>query len=735
MSGRRVPSWLAVFAVVFPTVVGGGILALPVALAPLGPILAVVVTALLGLLNMLTIGLLALSVVRRADSLPPFARMGTLARELLGRGAATVTTIVVAVLMLGLVVAYTLGLSYSLAAALGLSASVWSVSALTCSAVLVGFQFRRALMTAGTAVTISSIVLLGTLMVLLVQHVDADMLLAGPPVPLGIPSFTLVFGALMGAYFGHTSVPTIAPAALRSDPTGRSLIVGSVAAMGAATVVNTGWVFVTLGSTPAADYRAAGSTGIDLVRAVAGPFAGWLALAFVLLALGVAGMISSFVLGDVAIEQLPLPRALELDLSTGAVLHARDGGTEPLVLTIAARPDGTGLVAHAQCGRRLASESITSASWSASALASTVGGRRWGRWLHADVRGTHIRVRSTMLLDVDTRQASAAVRVLDEGMAGRATALLLRTPRTASDLAGALGCPLEEAQSVLNDLAADGVAECHADDTWHVHLGHRRRIDAARQVTAPVTHGSLDMAPRSPAWLATTAAARIVAVVPLVLALAMVLGLHANGASFARVFSLIGISAFVLVGTTIPLLIAIASRRSADRVVRGGPLGVPNAVLWAIWGATVVVCGIYAVVIYRSPGERLAAASTVVISVVCALLARSAGGFRGSSALVLAVDGSGGVTVRLIDDGTARPFDHPTNLPAAGRSLELSLDRPPRLPLRVVVTQDRAPRQLVGPTARSGTGPLDCTTSPRQGCGEIASTSVVPPLHVAWLVD
>lgn len=734
MTGRRPPSWLAVFAVVFPTIVGGGILALPVALAPLGPVLAVIVTAALGLVNMLTIGLLALSVVRRADSLPRFARMGTLAHALLGRGAAVVTTIVVAVLMLGLVVAYALGLSHSLATSVGRSPSMWAVAALLASAVLVGFQFRRALMTAGTAVTISSIGLLGTLMILLGRHVDADMVLAGPPSPLGVSSFTLVFGALMGGYFGHTSVPTIAPAALRADPTGRSLILGSVGAMGVATVVNTGWVFVTLGSTPAAAYGAAGSTGIDLVRAVAGPFAGWLALAFVLLALGVAGMISSFVLGDVAVEQLPLPRSLELDLRAGAVLHCRDAGTEPLVITLAARPDGSGVLAHAQCGRRLATEPVTSPRWSASRLADSVGGRRWGRWLRVEVVGTHLHVRSTMLLDVDTRQASAAVRVLDEGPTGRVTALLLREPRTTAELADALGASPTEVIETLRALASDGVVEERTDGLWHVHLGARRRIDAARLVAGPAHGASLDMAPRSPAWLATSTAARIVAVLPLIVALAMVLGLQASGATFARVFSLIGISAFVVVGTTIPLLIAIASRRSADRVVRAGVLSLPNGALWSVWVAAVAVCAAYALVIYESPGERVAAASAVALSVLCALLARGAKAFRGSSALVLDLDTSGGLAARLTDAGVARAVDAPMRIPALGRTLDVHVDPIPHPPLRVVVLQDHAPHQLTGPSARCASGPVQCTTAPRQGSGELTALEG-DWVDVSWIVE
>ena len=734
MRGRR-PAWLPVFAVVFPTVVGGGILALPVALAPLGPMLAVAVTALLGLVNILTIGLLAVSVVRRADSLPPFARLATLSRALLGRGAAVITTIVVGVLMLGLVVVYALGLSQSLSTSVGLPAPMWAGAALLASVVLVGFQLRRALMAAGTVVTVTSILLLGTLMVLLLRHVEWDLLTAGPPAPLGVPSFALVFGALMGAYFGHTSVPTIAPASLRTDPSGRSLIVGSLAAMTAATVVNTGWVLVTLGSTPAVDYQAAGSTGIDLVSQVAGPVAGWLAIIFVLLALGVAGMISAFVLGDLAVEQLPLPRSLSLDLAGGVMLRCSDGGTEPVVISLASTPDGTAVLAHAQNGREFASEEVTPGGWSAGRLVAAVDGRRWGRWLRVDVTGSTVQVRSTMLLEVESRKPSAAVHVLDEGLPGRVTAQLLRRPRTTADLAMVLAVSESEAATALEALVAQGIAAADGDRVWHVNLGHRRTVTTGHRLAGPERTGALTTAPRSPAWLATNLAARVVAVVPLIVALAIVLILQANGATFARVFSLIGISAFVLVGTVIPLLIAIASRRSSDRVVPAGMLGLPQQALWGLWAATVAVCAAYSVVIYDVPAERAAAACSVILAVLSAALSSRARAFDGSSALVVSVDAGGALTCRLTNAGSAQPVGSASQVPATGRTLDISLQTVPRSPLRVVVQQADAPRQLIGPQVRSATRVLDCSPSPTAGSGVVDVAGAAAPVTISWLLD
>ena len=160
MPNSRGAAWLPVFGVVFPTVVGGGILALPVALAPLGPLLAVAVTIGLGIVNILTIGLLALTVSRRADSIPDHARLATLAGQLLGRRTGRLTTALVGLLMLGFVVVYALGLSQSLASTAGLTPTAWAVLVLVGSVLLVGFQRRRALMTAGSTVTIVNLLLL-----------------------------------------------------------------------------------------------------------------------------------------------------------------------------------------------------------------------------------------------------------------------------------------------------------------------------------------------------------------------------------------------------------------------------------------------------------------------------------------------------------------------------------------------------------------------------------------------
>jgi hypothetical protein len=722
-----------VFGVVFPTVVGGGILALPVALAPLGPALALLATVAIGVLNILTIGLLSLAVSRRADSLPAQARLATLTGALLGRGPGALATVVVGVLLLGLVVVYGLGLSSSLAATVGWSAPGWAVCAMAVSIALVGFQLRRVLTTAGTAVTVANVLILAALLALVGANVDMDLLRSGPSEPLEPASFTLVFGTLIGAFFGHTSVPTVAPASLRMDPSGRSLLVGSVAAMTAATVVNSGWVLVTLGSTPSASYATAGSTGIDLVSQVAGPLAGWLALAFVLLALGVAGMISAFVLGDLAIEQLPVPRSLVVTMDARTVVIATDGAADPVELRLTLARDGSSPMARARLARLAATQPIDGASWDARRLLDTVGGHRPGRWLRATVTGDHMAIRTTMTLEVRHHQSSAAVRVLDEGLGGRALALLVRSPRDTAALATALGIPAEEAADLLAGLEYEGVVERHSDGAWIVHLGQRATaVGSYVPRDLPDVPRSLDLAPRSPAWLATSGVARVVAVAPLLVALGLILGLEVQGATFAGLFSLVGIGTFVVVGTTIPLLLAIAARRSADRAVRGGPLDLPAPVLWALWAATVTVCAVYAIVVYDDAAERIAALVAVALSCVVAGLAWRSRALRGSSALVVAVAQDGLVSASLMDAGRTAPVSAPARLPAPGQWFTVLADRAPQSPLRIVVHQDDAPHTLNDLRVLCAGQERTVSTDGATGAPSVDLTAAEGALDVSW---
>jgi amino acid permease len=99
MAARRsIPAWVPVFGVVFPTIVGGGILALPIALAPLGPVIGVLVVVIIGLLNVVTVAAGALTMVRFSGSMRQQGRLGTLVQQRFGGGAGAVTASLIAVL-------------------------------------------------------------------------------------------------------------------------------------------------------------------------------------------------------------------------------------------------------------------------------------------------------------------------------------------------------------------------------------------------------------------------------------------------------------------------------------------------------------------------------------------------------------------------------------------------------------------------------------------------------------
>jgi DNA-binding transcriptional ArsR family regulator len=723
---------LGVFAAVFPAILGAGVLALPIALSPLGALGAVAVTLAIGVLNMLTIGLVALAFVRRADSLPSDSRFATVVAALLGPRVGVLVALLATLVELALMILYALGFGYTMSDMVGLPAQAWAAGALLLSLALVALQKRGVLTSAGLVATVGLLVLLTALIVTLGSRLDAGLLTAGPPLPLTASSFTLVLGVLVAVFYAHARISTIAPAALRADPSGRALIVGTVAAMGVAAAVTSIWVLVTLGSVPAADYLGTPTTGVELVRQAAGPVAGWLALAFAVLALGMSGLVSAFVAGDLVVEQVPVHRSLDVDLVAGTVIRAWDGGPEEVILRLSLAPDGSGVTARAQRGRRSATEQVADGTWDARRLLASVGGRRWGRWLRVRVTGSHVAVQSTFVLAVEHHQASAAVHVLDEGAPGRITALLLRGRRTFPDLVEALGLPEPDVTTALRSLEEQGVVELLPDGGWRAVVGRRH---VATSVPAPLADRmGFDPVPRSPAWLATTRAARLVAAAPIVLALVLAVALVDQGASFTGFFSLIGLSSFVFLGVSIPLLLAISSRRNADRVVRAGPLGLPPSLLWTLWAAAVALSALYATVVYDSLAERAAAVAAAGLSVAAAVLARPAGAYRASSTLVVEVGTSGTVEARLTDAGAPGSVRMPHGLPARGRDLTAVLETVPATPLRIVLSAGHSPRPLSGPTAADGHHSLGITEGISSGSGSVDLSAASGPVSVTWRV-
>jgi amino acid permease len=304
--GTRVAMWLetlppfwSAFALTLTETVGAGILALPIALAGVGPLPGVVLIVVLGLANVLSVTAVAESVTRTGAVRWRGAFIGGVVREHLGRHAAVLTAVALAAYAVASLVAYYIGLATMVAKATEVPAAVW-VGALF--AVTLGYVIRGKM-----DATIVSSLLIGALNLLIIAIVILLSVTALVPSRLAYtdvalpgtdgfdPSILgLIFGVILMAYFGHTSVASSAREILRRDPGGRSLVTGTAAAMLVAIGLYAVWTVAVIGAVDRARLEGERGTALAPLSEVVGPVVLVLGTVFAVTAMGMAAVHSSF---------------------------------------------------------------------------------------------------------------------------------------------------------------------------------------------------------------------------------------------------------------------------------------------------------------------------------------------------------------------------------------------------------------------------------------------------------
>jgi hypothetical protein len=236
---RLPPFWIAYFLALTETL-GEGILAVPIALAGLGPLPGVMLLLILGAINLVTMGALTESVIRNGSMRYGAAYFARLATELLGRIPASTLTLGLGLFNVLTFFVYFLGFGSVLAGATGIPTGAW---------ILVLFALNVFLLRKETLDdTIASAVLIGSANLGLVVAITAIALVNVDPANLGqaaVPlldgrpldalSLGLAFGIVLTAFFGHTSAANASKLVLTLEPSGRSLLWGNLAAL--ATVI------------------------------------------------------------------------------------------------------------------------------------------------------------------------------------------------------------------------------------------------------------------------------------------------------------------------------------------------------------------------------------------------------------------------------------------------------------------------------------------------------------------
>lgn len=322
------PFWSA-FSLTLTQTVGAGVLALPIALAGIGPLPGLVLLAVLGMVNVATAAAVAEAFARTGTVRWGGAYFGRVVTQYLGGFAGVVLSLMLTALAVVVLIAYYVGLATTLMASTGVPATVWVVAVF---AVTLLFVWRERLdATVVTALLVGGVNILIVVALSLLALPDlttANLTYAAVPFVDGRPFdpriVDLVFGVVLLAFFGHTAVGNGARFVLRRDPSGRALVRGTTAAMVTALGLYAMWS-VAVGSAVDAQ-RLATESGTALVpmAEVVGPVVLALGSVFVVLAMGMAAVQFSIGLHFQATEVLATDSAV-----------ARVGAYVPLIAVFA----------------------------------------------------------------------------------------------------------------------------------------------------------------------------------------------------------------------------------------------------------------------------------------------------------------------------------------------------------------------------------------------------------------
>jgi len=324
------PFWTVFFLTLTETV-GATILALPIALARIGPLGGIVLLIVLGLVNILTIGCMAEAISRSGTIRHGQAFIGRVLTDYLGGVASAVLSLALGLICFLVLQAYYIGFSITLADATHVPPTVW-----TAVLFFIGMYFvsRESL-----NMTVVSAFLIGAVNMALILFISAlafthlrPEYIWGLNIPFlggrGLdPSILeLIFGVILAAYFGHLSISNCARVVLRRDPSARSLIWGSMAALAVAMVIYCIWVLAVNGAVSPASFEGLPGTALSPLAEKIGPIIHVLGAIFVTLGMGMSSVHFSLGLLNLMGERLPARKSPVVVLPRGKgqiVFHRR----------------------------------------------------------------------------------------------------------------------------------------------------------------------------------------------------------------------------------------------------------------------------------------------------------------------------------------------------------------------------------------------------------------------------
>lgn len=310
---RLPPFWIVYFLALTETL-GEGILAVPIALAGLGPLPGVVLLLVLGVINLVTMGAMTEAVVRNGSMRFGAAYFSRLASDLLGRMPASALAIALGLFNVLTVFLYFLGFGSVLAGATGIHMGVWILGLFILNVVVLRKETLDDTIASAVLIGTANLVLVIAITTIALVNVDpANLGYANVPLvdgrPLDALTLGLVFGIVLTAFFGHTSAANASKLVLTLEPSGRSLLWGGLAALATVIVL---YCFATvaiigvLGPDPLVGTR--GTAITPLGDAI--PIIQVLGALYVVLAVGIGSLYVTLGLYNQVVELLPRPSSM-----------------------------------------------------------------------------------------------------------------------------------------------------------------------------------------------------------------------------------------------------------------------------------------------------------------------------------------------------------------------------------------------------------------------------------------
>jgi amino acid permease len=291
---RLPPFWIAYFLALTETI-GEGILIVPVALAAIGPIPGVILLIALGIANLVTLGGLAEAVTRNGSMRYGTAYFGRLVGELLGPAAATAQSIALGIFNVVVLFAYFLGFSSVFSGATGIPEGVWVVVLFAVNVYYLRKESLDDTIASAVVIGVINLGLVGLITLVAATHMDpANLTYTDVPILNGrapdAATVGLVFGVILVAFFGHTSVANASKLVLTRDPSGRSLLWGNLAALGTVIAAYCLAVVAFLGALGPGPLVATRGTAITPLADAVGPLVSVLGSIYVVLAIGLGSI-------------------------------------------------------------------------------------------------------------------------------------------------------------------------------------------------------------------------------------------------------------------------------------------------------------------------------------------------------------------------------------------------------------------------------------------------------------